>query len=306
MASDDISTPVTCENAKFVVKIEPHKSGPLFVEIHCLIKAGKPTGKSNSDAFVCFFFLFDFWLICGDNNNSNCVIYFDVFAVERPLPLGMPTYMASGGHYFGQSRYRFLILPRYDFDLHSIIRNRQVDTKNILIIATQLLDILEHIHDCGYAHSDIKAENIMIGKCSYKKGGAKPDAKLSASNKQGGGGGKGGGATAAAAATVSAADKRKINRRLRMTLVNNDSGTAATTTASSEVHRPSSKRTAKSKSYAESNSSFSSNKSDDSDFSEDFDKLSDEDDDEEDDEDEELDDDDDDSNNEEDENDSGM
>lgn len=209
------------------------------------------------------------------------------------MPLGMPTYMASGGHYFGQSRYRFLILPRYDFDLHSIIRNRQVDTKNILIIATQLLDILEHIHDCGYAHSDIKAENIMIGKCSYKKGGAKNDAKLSASNKQGSGNGKG---DAAAAAPVSAADKRKINRRLRMTLVNNDS---------TEVHRQSSKRMAKSKSYAESNSSFSSNKSDDSDFSEDFDKLSDEDDDDEDDGDEELDDEDN-SNNENDENDSGM
>lgn len=45
LASDDISRPATSENAKFVVKIEPHKSGPLFVEIHCLIKAGKPTGK---------------------------------------------------------------------------------------------------------------------------------------------------------------------------------------------------------------------------------------------------------------------
>lgn len=44
LASDDISKPVTSENAKYVVKIEPHKSGPLFVEIHCLIKAGKPTG----------------------------------------------------------------------------------------------------------------------------------------------------------------------------------------------------------------------------------------------------------------------
>lgn len=212
------------------------------------------------------------------------------------MPLGMPTYMASGGHYFGQSRYRFLILPRYDFDLHSIIRNRQVDTKNILIIATQLLDILEHIHDCGYAHSDIKAENIMIGKCSYKKGGTKTNGgKLNASNKQGGG--KGGGA--AAATVQSAADKRKINRRLRMTLVSNES-------AASDGHRQSSKRTkAKSKSYAESDSSFSSNKSDDSDFSEDFEKLSEEDDEDEDDEDEEMDEEDD-SDNEEDENDSGM
>lgn len=42
-------------------------------------------------------------------------------------------------------------------------------TKNILIIADQLIDILEHIHDNGYAHSDIKAENIMIAKCTFAK-----------------------------------------------------------------------------------------------------------------------------------------
>lgn len=90
----------------------------------------------------------------------------------------MPTYIASGGHYFGSSRCRFLILPRYEFDLHSIIKNRVVDTKNILIIADQLIGILEHIHDNGYAHSDIKAENIMIGKCTYKKDTANDSTKI--------------------------------------------------------------------------------------------------------------------------------
>lgn len=184
----------------------------------------------------------------------------------------MPTYMASGGHYFGQSRYRFLILPRYDFDLHSIIRNRQVDTKNILIIATQLIDILEHIHDCGYAHSDIKAENIMIGKCSYKKSQNAANEPNKKSNKHG----KVGGAAAAAPVTAgTTADKRNINRRLRMTLASHG-------ISEPNTHRQSSKRAPKRKSYAESNSSYSSNKSaDDSDFSEDFEKMSDDDDEEE-------------------------
>lgn len=81
----------------------------------------------------------------------------------------MPSYIASGGHYFGDVRYRFLILPRFDCDLHSLIKNRRVDPKNILVIADQLLDILEHLHDNGYAHSDIKAENIMVGRCVYPK-----------------------------------------------------------------------------------------------------------------------------------------
>lgn len=103
----------------------------------------------------------------------------------------MPTYIASGGHYFGNMRYRFLILPRYEFDLHSITKSRQVETKNILIIADQLIDILEHIHDNGYAHSDIKAENIMIGKCTYKKKKAVAGSKSVSATKNGGARGNG-------------------------------------------------------------------------------------------------------------------
>ncbi|CAM6031325.1 unnamed protein product, partial [Sphagnum compactum] len=82
---------------------------------------------------------------------------------EHPLPPGMPQYVASGSHYFSESRYRFLILQRFKCDLHHIIKNRRVATKHVLIIANQILDVLEHLHDNGYAHSDIKAENLMIG-----------------------------------------------------------------------------------------------------------------------------------------------
>ena len=48
LASDDIDTPVTSENAKYVVKIEPHSNGPLFVEIHCLLNTAKPTGRCGN------------------------------------------------------------------------------------------------------------------------------------------------------------------------------------------------------------------------------------------------------------------
>lgn len=177
---------------------------------------------------------------------------------EKPLPLGMPTYMASGGHYFGPTRYRFLILPRYDFDLYSIIRSRQVETKNILIIASQLIDILEHIHDCGYAHSDIKAENIMIGKCTYKKNHEQQQLQLPTKNS-----------ARSQQKSETCIDKRIPARRLRMTLV-----------ANNDMNMPrQAKRAAKNKSYAESNSSARSSKSDDSDFGEDFEKISDDDDD---------------------------
>lgn len=81
----------------------------------------------------------------------------------------MPKYIASGSHHFASRRYRFLILQRFKCDLHSIIKNRRVNLKHVLILAKQILDILEHLHDNGYAHSDIKAENLMIGSCTYDK-----------------------------------------------------------------------------------------------------------------------------------------
>lgn len=44
LASDDVFKPVTSENAKYVVKIEPHSNGPLFVEIHALLNTAKRLG----------------------------------------------------------------------------------------------------------------------------------------------------------------------------------------------------------------------------------------------------------------------
>ncbi|XP_038115621.1 uncharacterized protein LOC6050302 isoform X2 [Culex quinquefasciatus] len=127
LASDNVFKPVTSENAKYVVKIEPHSNGPLFVEIHALLNTAKRT----------------------DSNE---------------IPAGMPEYIASGSHYFKNERYRFLILKRYQRDLHSLIKNRRVDPASVPVIALQILDVLEHLHDKGYVHSDIKAENLMIGK----------------------------------------------------------------------------------------------------------------------------------------------
>ncbi|GAB0095558.1 uncharacterized protein DMENIID0001_109530 [Sergentomyia squamirostris] len=128
LASEDLCKPITSENAKYVVKIEPHNNGPLFVEIHCLMNAGR----------------------CNE---------------DQTLPPGMPKYIASGSHVFRKQRYRFLILERYIYNMHSILKEHHtLDQKNIVVIACQILDILQHLHDNGYAHSDIKAENLMIAK----------------------------------------------------------------------------------------------------------------------------------------------
>lgn len=46
LASDKIDGDVTKQNARYVVKIEPHTNGPLFVEIHCLIRSAQaPKGE---------------------------------------------------------------------------------------------------------------------------------------------------------------------------------------------------------------------------------------------------------------------
>lgn len=77
----------------------------------------------------------------------------------------MPHYIASGSHIYRGEKYRFLILPRYERDLHEIFQEKKVfNLKTVLIISIQILNVLEYIHNKGYVHSDIKASNIMLGK----------------------------------------------------------------------------------------------------------------------------------------------
>jgi serine/threonine protein kinase len=87
---------------------------------------------------------------------------------EKQEILGIPRYIASGSHFFNESRYRFLIMPRYKADLHSITKSGRLSQKHFLIVAHQIIDVLKHLHEKHYVHSDIKAENIMIGSYDEK------------------------------------------------------------------------------------------------------------------------------------------
>ncbi|TDG51829.1 hypothetical protein AWZ03_001889 [Drosophila navojoa] len=149
LASDDTVCPVTSESAKYVVKIEPHSNGPLFVEIHCLIN----TNQTES----------------ATDGNEACAIEKLPPRISHGPPTGIPSYIASGTHYFGDGRYRFLVLPRFDRDLHSLIKNARVAQKSLLVLAIHIINVLEHLHDKGYCHNDIKAQNLMISKCKYLK-----------------------------------------------------------------------------------------------------------------------------------------
>ncbi|XP_053620771.1 uncharacterized protein LOC128681147 [Plodia interpunctella] len=152
LASDDTDAEVTKVNARYVVKIEPHSNGPLFVEVHCLIRSAQ-LAKVKS------------W-------RQKCKL-------KR---LGMPLYIASGSFTDKNTgtKYRFLVLPRYDIDLQKIIaRTKVLDLKNVLVLALQILDVLEYLHSQGYTHSDIKSSNLMLGFDGSKF--AKQSTKVTAS-----------------------------------------------------------------------------------------------------------------------------
>ncbi|XP_073847797.1 back seat driver isoform X2 [Musca autumnalis] len=158
LASDNISIPVTNENAKFVVKIEPHSNGPLFVEIHCLMNTAKkdkfiktePKAEENHH-----------------HHNKSAVTPSAANSILSEPPSGIPDYIASGSHFFGNARYRFLVLPRFDRDLHSLIKKCRVHQKSVLTLAIHIINVLENLHDKGYCHNDVKAQNLMISKCKY-------------------------------------------------------------------------------------------------------------------------------------------
>jgi serine/threonine protein kinase len=137
LASDNVAKPVEISNAPYVTKIEPHSNGPLFVEIHCLLNVNKQQQQELEES--------------GENESAK---------IDS---LGIPKYIASGSHYFNESRYRFLIMPRYKADLHSIIKIGRLSRKHFLIVAHQIIDVLTHLHEKHYVHSDIKSENIMMG-----------------------------------------------------------------------------------------------------------------------------------------------
>ncbi|EDW02740.1 glutamic acid-rich protein [Drosophila grimshawi] len=151
LASDDTVCPVSLESAKYVVKIEPHSNGPLFVEIHCLINTNQTPE------------------ITSGNEPRSQKIEKLLPRINNGPPSGIPSYIASGTHYFGDGRYRFLVLPRFDRDLHSLIKNTRVAQKSLLLLAIHIINVLEHLHDKGYCHNDIKAQNLMMSKCKYLK-----------------------------------------------------------------------------------------------------------------------------------------
>lgn len=133
--ASDCNLGVVPENSPYVAKLELHTNGPLFIETHFYLKVAK------------------------ENQIKE-------WKRKNRKTIGMPHYIASGSHTKLTTRYRFLILPRYNVDLQQILERHgnKFNIKTVLTIALQLLDTLEYIHAYGIVHADIKASNILINE----------------------------------------------------------------------------------------------------------------------------------------------
>ncbi|XP_076750468.1 serine/threonine-protein kinase VRK1 [Xylocopa sonorina] len=133
LASSDINVPVG-QDAKYVIKIEPHNNGPLFVEMNFYIRAARKH-------------MIDSW--CKSQGKKR---------------IGVPTYEGSGSHIYQGQKYRFLVIPKYGIDIGKLFisNGRKLPVKLVNRLAVQMLDALEYIHSQGYAHADVKGSNILL------------------------------------------------------------------------------------------------------------------------------------------------
>nr|CAD7264216.1 unnamed protein product [Timema shepardi] len=128
-------TPSCAKSLPYVIKIEPHENGPLFVEIHVYQKIAKPAD-------------IDEWM-----------------KARKLKSLGMPRFVASGSHSSGGHKYRFMVMERFGQDLDSLLAKggKTFPLPAVLRIARQVLDVLEYMHSKAYVHADIKAANLLLG-----------------------------------------------------------------------------------------------------------------------------------------------
>ncbi|XP_070493836.1 nucleosomal histone kinase 1 isoform X2 [Chironomus tepperi] len=134
-ACDASSGTKKVDDYPYVVKIEPHTNGPLFVEMHFYMRNAK---KDDIDKFA------------KDNKIKS---------------LGMPIFIGSGSHEIESIKHRFLVMPRYGKDIWKIFleQNRKFPLHTVYRLGLQLINVLEYIHQREYVHMDIKGTNILLG-----------------------------------------------------------------------------------------------------------------------------------------------
>ncbi|CAL9687115.1 unnamed protein product [Knipowitschia caucasica] len=133
LADENSAKPVGSD-ARYVIKVEPSESGPLFSELKFYMRAAKPE-------------LIQSWM-----------------KSHKLKSLGVPKYWGSGLHEKGGRKYRFMVIDRLGTDLQKKFEEcgKRFPRKLVLQLGLRLLDTLEYIHAHEYVHADIKASNLML------------------------------------------------------------------------------------------------------------------------------------------------
>merc|ERR1712018_554834 len=122
---------------KYVVKVEPHTNGPLFVELHFYCRATKKEQIED-------------------------------FRIEKKMGhLGIPDLKGCGSFLFRNKRLRFIVMPKYGADLQTILDDSKthiLSAKTAANIALQMLDCFEYLHSKGYVHKDLKGANVLFSQ----------------------------------------------------------------------------------------------------------------------------------------------
>lgn len=124
--------------ASYVAKIEPHSNGPLFVEKNFFMRHLQPNMIAE-------------------------------YKRAKKIPfLGLPEYVGGGTYKDGDIEHRFLIMERFGDSIDKRLKaTEKVNYKLLGTYCSQVIDALTYIHERGYAHMDIKPENLLL-KCEPK------------------------------------------------------------------------------------------------------------------------------------------
>ncbi|ARF02820.1 SWPV1-260 [Shearwaterpox virus] len=119
---------------KYIAKLEHKDSGGLFCEINFYIRVVRSSSM-------------EMW---KKNHFIN--------------HLGIPRYYGSGISTHNGIEYRFLIIEKLGSDIDRLlIEKKRFNINGIKTLATNILTILEFIHENGYSHGDIKSGNVLLG-----------------------------------------------------------------------------------------------------------------------------------------------
>jgi len=125
------------DDSEFVVKIEPHSNGPLFVEMHVFLRLGMEEHMAS-------------W---------------QPRQLDKPQGwVGIPRFHGSGSVVVDNTKLRFVVMTRFASDLEKFFQSgsKPLPLATVLNIAVQVVNSLEYIHSKHYTHNDIKAQNLLL------------------------------------------------------------------------------------------------------------------------------------------------